>query len=211
MNAAAIVLLSGLDSTAALHLAMVRHPQVVALGFDYGQPSAELEVSQAIAERRGVQWRREAIQGIGERRPDAGRDDAGISRAFVPARNGILVWHAANVAARMFPGGAATIVVGCNSDDAAAFPDCRSAFIRLLSENVRDGLRGACDLRVEAPWVNRSKAWIVKWATHYTERAATALVDMREAVSCYRGTRCGECDACTLRARAFAEAGVEDA
>jgi 7-cyano-7-deazaguanine synthase len=39
-------------------------------------------------------------------------------------------------------------------------------------------------------------------------------VDFAQTVSCYRadgaGRACGHCDACVLRARGFAEAGVPD-
>lgn len=203
---AAIVLLSGLDSAAALHWALGRFAPVVAMGFDYGQAQAELAASQAIAARRSVRWIREPIVGIGERRPEAGRDLAGVSRAFVPARNGIFTWHAANIAARVFPGGRVSIVLGCNVDDSVGFPDCRLAFLRSLSENIGAGLAGSIDIRVEAPWVYSHKSEIIRQAS----KKAEELEDMRSAVSCYRGTRCGECDACTLRARAFTEAGIED-
>lgn len=203
---AAVVLLSGLDSAAALHWASDRFAPVVAVGFDYGQPRAELAASQAIAERRGVPWTMRPIPEIGERRPDAGRDAAGVSRAFVPARNGILAWHAANVAARVFPGGRVSIVIGCNMDDSVGFPDCRPAFLRTLSASISDGLSGVVEIKVEAPWIYSRKAEIVAMMAKRPE----ALADMRSAVSCYRGTTCGACDACALRARAFAEAGVED-
>jgi 7-cyano-7-deazaguanine synthase len=39
-------------------------------------------------------------------------------------------------------------------------------------------------------------------------------VDFAQTVSCYRadaeGRACGRCDACVLRARGFAEAGIAD-
>ncbi len=212
---AAAVLLSGLDSAAAFHWALDRFAPIVAIGFDYGQAVAELAASQAIAERRGVPWIREPIVGIGDRRPDAGRDATGVSRAFVPARNGLFAWRAANIVARAFPGGRVSIVLGCNADDAAGFPDCRALFLRNLSYNIGEGLAGAVDVDVRAPWINffepaksMNKGAIVQWAANHSR--PEVLEDVRYAVSCYRGTRCGECDACTLRARSFSEAGVED-
>lgn len=212
---AGLVLLSGLDSAAVMHWAMGRYSPVVALGFDYGQPVAELSCSQVIAERRGVRWVQEVVPGIGQRRDTPGRDTLGVSRAFVPARNGILVWHAANVAARLFPIGRVTIVVGCNLDDASGFPDCGAEFIDGLSRNVGMGLAGACDVKVRAPWLDwlnpdesMRKSAIVRWAASRPDPAV--LADVRYSMSCYRGDRCGACDACTLRARAFAEAGVDD-
>jgi len=208
---AAVVLLSGLDSVAAAHWAAEYFAPIVAVGFDYSQPGAEIAASQAIAERRGWQWVRESIIGIGHRAPDAGRDKHGVSRANVPGRNGIFAWHAANIAARLFPGGRVTLVVGCNLDDAAGFPDCRGEFLAALSATISMGLAGVVDIEVRAPWAlwlqdGSRKADIIRWASSRPE----ALEDIRYAVSCYRGTRCGECDACTLRDRAFEEAGVED-
>ena len=213
----AAVLLSGLDSAAALHWALDRYAPVMAIGFDYSQAGAELAVSQAIAERRGVIWERHPIIGIGDRSNDAGRTEAGVSRAFVPARNGILAWHAANLVARRFPGGRVDIILGCNLDDAGAFPDCRSVFLAELDRNISMGLAGACDIRVRAPWVYTRKADVVAWAAmpggldgKLPLLRPKALEDIRFAVSCYRGDRCGACDACQLRAQAFASAGIED-
>lgn len=202
----AIVLLSGLDSAAALHWSAQRFARVAALGFDYGQPGAELAAAQVIAERRGVEWVRQPVIGLGARDPASGRDDAGVSRANVPGRNGVLVWHAANIAARRWPGASVSIIVGCNADDATGFPDCRAEFLEGLSRSVRTGLAGSADVDVVAPWVDLPKWTIVKLSALHPG----VLEDVRFAVSCYRGDRCGACDACTLRARAFTEAGVED-
>jgi 7-cyano-7-deazaguanine synthase len=210
---AALVLLSGMDSVAAAHWAAERYAPVVALGFDYSQPGAELAAAQAIAERRGWTWVREIVPGIGHRSPEAGRDASGVSRANVPGRNGILIWHAANVAARLFPGGRCALVVGCNLDDAAGFPDCRAEFLYDLERTIAAGLAGVVDLRLDAPWAPwltpadaRNKEDILYWAAQRPE----ALEDVRYSVSCYRGTRCGICDPCRLRAAAFNAAGLED-
>jgi 7-cyano-7-deazaguanine synthase len=202
----AAVLLSGLDSAAALHWALDRYAPVMAIGFDYSQAGAELAASQVIAQRRGVIWERQPIVDIGDRSNDTGRTGAGVSRAFVPARNGLFAWHAANIVARRFPGGRVDIVLGCNLDDAAGFPDCRAQFLQELDRNVSMGLAGACDVRIRAPWVYMRKADIVAWAA----TRPLALEDARYSVSCYRGNRCGSCDACTLRAQAFADSGVSD-
>jgi len=208
---AALVLLSGLDSAAALHWALDRYAPVVALGFDYGQPGAELAASQAIAERRGCEWVREIVPGIGARASTPGRDDRGVSRANVSGRNGIFAWHAANTAARLFPGGRVALVVGCNLDDSMGFPDCHPEFLDILGRSIARGLAGVIDIELRAPWATwltpgAKKVDVIRWAATRPE----ALADIRYAVSCYQGTRCGVCDACTLRARAFAEAGVED-
>jgi 7-cyano-7-deazaguanine synthase len=62
-------------------------------------------------------------------------------------------------------------------------------------------------LRVHAPLIELSKADIVREGTRLG-------VDFAQTVSCYRadsdGRACGHCDACVLRARGFADAGVAD-
>jgi 7-cyano-7-deazaguanine synthase len=217
MSKKALVLLAGPDSVAAMHWALGSFNEVRALGFDYGQPhrDAELAASQEIASRRGVPWDRVHLVGMPRLDPSAGRDAGGVSRAFVPGRNGLFAWRAAAEAARFWPGQRVAIIMGCNADDAAGFPDCRPDFLAALNYNIGAGLAGACDVHLVTPWVSwlepaksMHKAAIVRWAANHPDPAV--LEDVRYAVSCYRGTRCGQCDACTLRARAFAEAGVAD-
>lgn len=218
MKRNAVVLLAGMDSTAALHWARGQYGAIVAAGCDYGQPHAreELAAAEATAKRVGVPWFRIDIPGLSALDPSAGLASPGVSRAFVPGRNLVMVAHAAALAGRLWPGEYATVVVGCNADDAAGFPDCRAAFLRSLSLAVGASMAGACDVTVASPWVPwlepsaaMSKAAIVRWAAEHID--PEVLGDLRRSVSCYRGTRCGVCDACTLRARAFAEAGVEEA
>lgn len=97
--------------------------------------------------------------------------------------------------------------MGCNADDAAGFPDCRHEFMGHAERAIGAGIRGLVHcLRVETPWLMMTKKEIVLWA----ELRPEALEDVRESVSCYAGTRCGTCDACTLRERSFAEALVDD-
>jgi len=61
---------------------------------------------------------------------------------------------------------------------------------------------------VHAPLMQLTKAEIVKLGTDLG-------VDLGMTTSCYDphadGTPCGHCDACLLRAKGFAEAGVRDA
>jgi 7-cyano-7-deazaguanine synthase len=60
---------------------------------------------------------------------------------------------------------------------------------------------------VRAPLIELSKADIIRFGNRLG-------VDYGLTVSCYSadeaGRACGRCDACRLRARGFAEAGVED-
>lgn len=210
----ALILLSGLDSAVALHWALDAFPSVEALSFWYGQPHAAAEVAaaQEIARRRGVPWVglniAEAVRGLNTIAPAAPGLAGGVSRANLPARNAILLSVAAAHAARAAPDQRTTLVIGANVDDALGFPDCRPPFLKAAGEALSAALAGVAEVSVRAPWVEMCyrKAAIVRWAAGRPE----ALADARLAVSCYRGVRCGQCDACALRAAAFQTAGVDD-
>jgi 7-cyano-7-deazaguanine synthase len=99
---------------------------------------------------------------------------------------------------------------GVNAVDYSGYPDCRPAFVdafeRLANLATRAGVAGF-RLHVQAPLIAMSKADIVR-------EGIRLGVDFSATVSCYRadaeGRACGHCDACVLRARGFADAGVAD-
>lgn len=222
MNSTTVLLLSGgLDSVAALHHTRPDR----AVGFSYGQPhrDAELTAAGIIAARRGVPF--DVILLPDLRRwppyrpvprplrssprprgldPTAGRDAAGVSLAFVPGRNALFLTRAAAAYAK--PGEQLHLVMGANADDYGAFPDCRGMFFAAAQAMLRAALVGVCDVWISTPWLASTKVEIVRWCASQPD----ALADVRDSVSCYRGTRCGQCDACALRAAAFAACGLED-
>ncbi len=204
-----VVLLSGgLDSVAALHYYLGKG-RIFAVGFSYGQPhrDAELHAAQTISERHSVPFRTLLLPEIQRMNPSAGRGPTGISNAFVPGRNGLFLTRAASEYAKM--GEPLTLVMGANFDDYAAFPDCRPSFFEAARSFLNESLSGMCEVSIRTPWLSLSKASIVKWAISNTGRR-DIIRDIRDSVSCYNGSRCGVCDACSLRARAFADAGIED-
>lgn len=202
MNSTTVLLLSGLDSAAALHHTRPDR----AVGFSYGQPhrDAELTAAGLIAARRGVPFEVLLLPDLRRLDPTAGRDAAGVSLAFVPGRNALFLARAA--AAYATPGTSLRLVMGANADDFAAFPDCRGSFFAAAQAMLRAALVGVCDVWISTPWLTSTKAEIVRWCAGRPE----ALADIRDSVSCYRGTRCGTCDACTLRAAAFKACRLED-
>ena len=105
--------------------------------------------------------------------------------------------------------GASDILIGVNALDYSGYPDCRpeyiAAFERMAILATRAGVEGTARTRVLTPLIALSKAEII--------RAGRLLgVDYDQTLSCYDpapdGTPCGRCDACALRRRGFAEAGV---
>ena len=200
----------GLDSTAALHwtieLAATRG-SVRCIGFDYGQPhrNAEIPMAQRIVERLGLRLETLLLPELKRLNPSSGLDDRGLSQAFVPGRNLLFLARAASFLAT--PGEYLTLVCGVNADDAQGFPDCRRAFFRTTQETLRHALAGLVpDVYIATPWLDNTKAEIVECCA----RRPAALRDIRESVSCYHGTRCGQCDPCVLRAAAFTNRGLHD-
>ncbi len=216
----AVVLLSGgLDSYTAAAVARDLGFDVYALTVRYGQTHvAEIEAARRVAASLDVARHVEidldlrsiatsALTGAGEVPKDRDVDAGQIPSTYVPARNTIFLSLALAWAESL---GAADVFIGVNALDYSGYPDCRPEFVRaferLASLATRAGVEGT-PFRVHAPLLDLTKADIV--------RKGHALgLDYGLTLSCYdpdaAGIPCGRCDSCTLRARGFAEAGLED-
>jgi 7-cyano-7-deazaguanine synthase len=218
----AVVLLSGgLDSSTCLAVALGEGLEVHALSVNYGQRHrGELDRARRIARAMGAAGHRIVRVDLsafgGSALTDAGiavpkgrsprRMASGIPVTYVPARNTVLLALALAHAETI---GAEDVYVGVNAIDYSGYPDCRPAFIRAFERLARVATKAGVEgrpLRIRAPLLRLSKAGIV--------RLGTALgVPYRLTLSCYdpvRGRACGRCDACELRRKGFAEAGVPD-
>jgi 7-cyano-7-deazaguanine synthase len=218
----AVVLLSGgLDSATCLAAARSRGLEAHALSVDYGQRHrAELGNARRLARALGARSHlvvRVDLAAFGGsaltdralavpkgRRP---RDIArGIPVTYVPARNTVLLALALAHAEGL---GASEIFIGVNALDYSGYPDCRPAFVRAFERLARVATRAGVEgarLRIRAPLLRLRKAGIVRLA-------ARLGVPLRLTASCYdpvRGRACGRCDACQLRLRGFARAGLRD-
>lgn len=214
----AVVLLSGgMDSVAALHWALARYTSVRAIGFDYGQPhrDAELTIAGQVARALSVPYAVLVIADamnlklglLGEVRDHDDSRIGGLNPAFVPNRNAIFLNIAAPHACAWFPNGNIDLVVACNADDAQGFADCRPAYLREQATLLRKGCARQID--IAAPWVGLSKGGIIA-ALHENP---VAIEHIRRSWSCYRGQKsgpCGTCTACVVRARAFETASLGD-
>ena len=185
-----VVLLSGgFDSTAALWFVKKKAADepVRAVGFRYGQAHADAELMAAadIARDCGVPF--DTIQIIGLRRMDStpGVDDRGVSRAYVPGRNGIMLDYAAMHC--HVPGAPLRLVVGANFDDCAAFPDCRAEFFERRAASLRHGYAGICHVEIVTPWAALTKAQIFNWV-RMQDNAEEITGHLRRSMSCYRST-----------------------
>jgi 7-cyano-7-deazaguanine synthase len=217
---AVVVLSGGLDSTICLALAAGEGERksdgLVALTFDYGQRhGVEVERARLVADRYGAEWLRvelDASQWGGSALTDAsvavpvdGVDADVIPVTYVPARNLIFLAVAMGVAEAR---DADAVYLGVNALDYSGYPDCRPEFIDSFRKTAALALKRGVEGRpveIRTPLIDRTKADIVRLGIEVG-------APLELTWSCYLGgdTPCGECDACRLRAKGFAEAGVDD-
>ena len=131
----------------------------------------------------------------------------GIPVTYVPARNTLFLSLALGLAEAS---GSRDIFIGVNALDYSGYPDCRPEFIaefqRVANLATKAGVEGD-RFTIHAPLQQMSKADIAR-------EGARLGLDAALSHSCYDplpdGRHCGRCDACRLRAKGFAEAGLED-
>ena len=219
----AVLLLSGgLDSTTLLALASTEGYAVNALTFRYGQRhGVEIERARAAGTKYGVL--RHVVADIDMRQfggsaltadIDVPKDRTaselghGIPVTYVPARNTVFLSFALAWAEVL---GAADIFIGVNALDYSGYPDCRPDFIRAFEAMARlatkAAVEGAEPVSIRTPLMTMTKREIITLGI-------SLGVDYSTTTSCYDpapdGAACGHCDACQLRLRGFADAGVRD-
>lgn len=224
MKPNAIILLSGgLDSTTVLAIAREQGYQLHALSFRYGQRHAH-ELQAAINVARQFDAKEHRILDLdlagfgGSALTDPAvevpknRDEAaiggGIPITYVPARNTIFLAHAL-AWAEVLP--ARDIFIGVNALDYSGYPDCRpefiQAFARMANLATRIGVEEQAPLTIHTPLIHWKKSEIIA-------RGLALGVDYGMTTSCYdplaNGQACGQCDACLLRQKGFAELGRVD-
>lgn len=219
----AVVLLSGgLDSATALAIAREEGFDTYALTFRYGQRHhGEIEAARRIAALLGAV--RHVVTDIDLRLfggsaltaditvpKDRSEHEigSGIPVTYVPARNTVFLSFALAWAEVL---GAADIFLGVNALDYSGYPDCRpeylQAYQRMADLATKAGVEGRQRLTIHAPLMALTKAQIIR-------RGLALGVDYGLTHSCYDpapdGLACGRCDACQLRLKGFAEAGISD-
>jgi 7-cyano-7-deazaguanine synthase len=218
----AVILLSGgLDSATAAAIAREEGFELFALSVDYGQRHGfELEAARRVAAALGARHLvvRVDLAAFGGSALTAGlavpKDRPaealaqGIPITYVPARNTVLLALALAYAETL---AAADIFIGVNALDYSGYPDCRpefvEAFARLANLATKAGVEGRLRFTIHTPLLRLTKAEIIR-------RGTSLGVDYALTHSCYdpdpAGTSCGHCDACQLRRKGFAEAGLAD-
>jgi 7-cyano-7-deazaguanine synthase len=219
----AVVLLSGgLDSATTAAIARAEGYRLFALSVDYGQRHRfELEAAARVAKSLNVERHVTASVGLDQFGGSALTDDigvpldrdesqmsAGIPVTYVPARNTVFLSLALGYAEVV---GAADLFIGVNAIDYSGYPDCRPEFIaefeKLANLATKVGVEGTAIFRIQTPLIQMTKAQII-------QRGTELGIDYSLTHSCYApsatGISCGRCDACRLRMKGFAEAGLAD-
>lgn len=213
---ALVVLSGGQDSTTCLHWAIDRfgRTNVSSITFDYGQKHRiELECAREVAAAAGVAniclpidtftaLGGDALTDMAIPVSDEADQETELPVTFVAGRNLIFLTFAAAYAYRH---GIQHIVTGVAQTDYSGYPDCREETMAALQRAITLGMDR--EFTIHTPLMHRSKKETVELAVRLGALEAMALTH-----TCYKGLRppCGECQACRLRARGFAEAGVQD-
>jgi 7-cyano-7-deazaguanine synthase len=115
-----------------------------------------------------------------------------VSPMYVPARNVVFLSLAAAFAQSL---GVKTVAIGATYEDYKDFPDCRPQFFTAFEDVTALGMPHK--IKVIAPFAKLTKQDIVAMAWDLR-------VNIHDTISCYRGTGCGECEACVKRDAALA-------
>ena len=219
----AVVLLSGgLDSATTLAIARAEGYSAYALSFRYGQRhEAELSAAERVASALGADQHRVISIDLGQlggsslttdlpvpkHRSSAEMATGTIPSTYVPARNTVFL-SLALAWCEVLP--AYHIFLGVNALDYSGYPDCRPEYITAFEDMARLATRSGVEGRpitIHTPLIHLTKSQIIR-------RGMALKVDYGLTHSCYDpdpdGTACGACDACLLRLKGFAEAGLTD-
>jgi 7-cyano-7-deazaguanine synthase len=205
-----------MDSCVSAALAAQKGP-VAGLHVSYGQRTEERErqAFEAICERLEIRQtlmlRNEALSRIGGSaltdesiavpEADARGPANQIPVTYVPFRNAHFLAAAVSWAEVI---GAKKIYIGAVEQDSSGYPDCRPEYYRAFGEVIRTGTK-AGDIELVTPVIGMRKWEIVRLGLELG-----APLDL--TWSCYRrqDRACGVCESCSLRLRAFEQAGVPD-
>lgn len=215
MSSHAVAVVSGgMDSTVLAHLATALYGRVDLISIDYGQRHRK-ELDFAAESAADLACRHDVVSlpvgGLlgGSALTD---DDVEVPHGHyaaenmavtvVPNRNAMLISIAYGIAVAR---DADAVLVGVHAGDHHVYPDCRPAFIDAMDVALRIGNEGVGSVRLEAPFVHRSKTDIARLGTRLG-------VDWTRTWSCYEGgaVHCGRCGTCVERREALRDAGVDD-
>lgn len=126
----------------------------------------------------------------------------GIPTSYVPFRNAHLLSIATSWAEVI---GARSIYIGAVAEDSSGYPDCRPEFYESFQKVIEAGTKPETQIEIRTPVILLRKPAIIS-------KGLELGAPLQLTWSCYQESEraCGVCDSCTLRLRAFREAGIAD-
>lgn len=211
-----VVLSGGQDSVTCLGLALKMYKNVQAIGFRYGQKHLiEMKQAKLICRDADVPFVIHDIPSLAELGDSALTTNGDVTEkhhrltdlpaSFVPNRNALFLTIAHAFAQKI---GAEALITGVCQTDYSGYPDCREEFILSLQATLNLGY--CTDIAIYTPLMNLTKAETFELA----EQCDFLGIVIEMSHTCYNGDRsiehewgkgCGECAACELRAKGYAE------
>ena len=211
MKDSLIIVSGGMDSITMLYEYAERIGMAVT--FDYGSNHADKEIpfAKLHCERLGIphliiplafmhQYFKSSLLEGADAIPEGHYEDENMQSTVVPFRNGIMLSIACGIAEC---NGLKSVMIANHGGDHAIYPDCRSEFIKAMSEAMSAGTYA--HINIVAPYTNITK-------TDIALRGKALGLNYAETWSCYKGgdKHCGKCGTCVERKEALQEAGIED-
>lgn len=206
---AIIILSGGIDSITLLYEIVKEHKakNITAISFKYGSRHNMYEIPMAGFHCTTLKVEHIIIDVIsifnhfhsallkgGESIPEGHYEDDNMKKTVVPFRNGILL----SIAVGMAESKEATkVYYGAHSGDHAIYPDCRSDFVRAISQASWLGTFNK--VQILAPYTDISKAAIIG-------RGLELKINYLKTHTCYNPSlkgACGKCGSCIERCQAF--------
>ena len=215
-NLAVCLVSGGMDSCVTAAIARGENRETAFLHISYGQRTERRErrAFEELADYWDVQRRLvvplEHLARIGGSSltdkdvpvAEANLSSVEIPTSYVPFRNAHLLAVATSWAEVL---GAGSIYIGAVAEDSSGYPDCRPQFYAAFQSAIDVGTRPETVVEIRTPVIAMRKSEIVR-------RGVELGAPLQLTWSCYQAEEraCGRCDSCTLRSRAFREAGVSD-
>jgi 7-cyano-7-deazaguanine synthase len=155
-----------------------------------------------------------------------------IPVTYVPARNTIFLSFALGWAEVLEAG---DLFIGANAIDYSGYPDCRPEYLEAYEDMAnlatRVSVEGKLRFRIRAPLVTLKKSEIIRkgsalgldysltWSCYDPQPGRGSGVEASQAEKLVDSSHltmypalipCGKCESCKLRAKGFAEAGLND-
>lgn len=211
MKDSLIIVSGGMDSITLLN--EFKDEIALAVTFDYGSNHAKKEIPMAKmhCERLGIKhiiiplafihdyFKSSLLEGA-DAIPEGHYADENMKSTVVPFRNGIMLAIACGIAES---NGLKKVMIANHAGDHAIYPDCRTEFIKAMSEAMKLGTYEG--IAITAPYSDITK-------TDIARRGKEIGLNYAETWSCYKGgeKHCGKCGTCVERKEALHDAGIDD-